>query len=385
MPKIKKIAYLSNIAYSDVDLSFLHEMQKIADVTYILLLGSFSQCSCAIDIRGCKLKEGLHNASEYEPLKKFAHIIDMDRFYVFYSPAKHAYEGKSFLFNYKLYKILNKFDVVHTTIVPSSLNIFMPLLRNKLVLTLHDPIPHSSATYKADSINRKIAFKYIRNIILLNKNQKEEFINYYGISNKTQIYNSALSCYTYLQTYNDSLYSVKKPYILYFGNIVSYKGLDYLFPAMKKVHELFPNLRLIIAGNGRFYFDIEEYKKLDYFQIENRFIPDNELADMIRNCEFTVVPYIDATQSGVIMSAYAFNKPCVATNVGGLPEMVIDGKNGIIVNPKDVEVLADAICKLHCSQEKIKEFASTIEEEYSEGLKSWKYIATQIKKLYENI
>lgn len=47
---------------------------------------------------------------------------------------------------------------------------------------------------------------------------------------------------------------------------------------------------------------------------------------MIRNCEFTVVPYIDATQSGVIMSAYAFNKPCVATNVGGLPEMVIDGK-----------------------------------------------------------
>ena len=154
---------------------------------------------------------------------------------------------------------------------------------------------------------------------------------------------------------------------------------------MKKVHELFPNLRIIIAGKGRFYFDIEEYKKLDYFQIENRFIPDNELADMIRNCEFTVVPYIDATQSGVIMSAYAFNKPCVATNVGGLPEMVIDGKNGIIVKPKNVEALADAICKLHCSQERIKEFASVIKEEYSEGLKSWKYIATQIKNIYEKI
>lgn len=385
MCKIRKIAYLSKMAYSDVDLSFLHEMQKIADVTYFLLVDSYSLCSCAIDIRGYKLKEGLHNALEYEPLKRFAHIIDMDKFYVFYSPARHAYERKSFLFNYKLYKILKKFDVVHTTIVPSALNIFMPLLRNKFVLTVHDPIPHSSATYRADSINRKITFKYIKNIILLNKNQKEEFINYYGISTKTQIYNSALSCYTYLQIYNDSLYSVKKPYILYFGNIVSYKGLDYLFPAMKKVHELFPDLRLIIAGKGRFYFDIEEYKKLDYFQIENRFIPDNELADMIRNCEFTVVPYIDATQSGVIMSAYAFNKPCVATNVGGLPEMVNDGKNGIIVKPKNVEALADAICKLHCSQEKIKEFSNVIKEEYSEGLKSWKYIATQIKEIYEKI
>lgn len=167
MCKIRKIAYLSKMAYSDVDLSFLHEMQKIADVTYFLLVDSYCLCSCAIDIRGCKLKEGLHNASEYEPLKKFAHIIDMDRFYVFYSPARHAYEGKSFLFNYKFYKILIKFDVVHTTIVPSSLNVFMPLLRKKLVLTVHDPIPHSSATYKADYINRKITFKYIRNIILL--------------------------------------------------------------------------------------------------------------------------------------------------------------------------------------------------------------------------
>ena len=72
---------------------------------------------------------------------------------------------------------------------------------------------------------------------------------------------------------------------------------------MELAHTKYPELTLVVAGKGKYYFDIEKYLKLPYFKIDNRFIPDGELAAMIRECEFVVVPYVDATQSGVIMSA----------------------------------------------------------------------------------
>ena len=77
-----------------------------------------------------------------------------------------------------------------------------------------------------------------------------------------------------------------------------------------------------MAGGGKFHFDVSEYEALDYIGIRNRFIPDDEMVALIKNCAFMVCPYTDATQSGVIMSAFAFNKPVIATDVGGLPEMV---------------------------------------------------------------
>ena len=102
-------------------------------------------------------------------------------------------------------------------------------------------------------------------------------------------------------------------------------------PAMKKVHKVLPSLKLVVAGKGEYYFDKSAYDKLDYIQFVNRFIPDIELANLIANSIFVVVPYTEATQSGVIMSAYAFAKPVIATNVGGLPEMVGNDEFGKII------------------------------------------------------
>ena len=84
-------------------------------------------------------------------------------------------------------------------------------------------------------------------------------------------------------------------------------------PAFVKIHDTYPDVKLIVAGGGEFCFDDSLYKNLDYIEFRHRFIPDTELIDLIKHCKFMVCPYTDATQSGVIMSAFAFNVPVLAT------------------------------------------------------------------------
>ena len=153
---------------------------------------------------------------------------------------------------------------------------------------------------------------------------------------------------------------------------------------MEKVHEQCPDCQLIVAGGGKYHFDICRYQSLDYIDIRNRFIPDEELVTLIKNCDFMVCPYTDATQSGVIMSAYAFYKPVIATNVGGLPEMVRNEHYGLIIKEKDTDILANAIIKLWQHPEKIKTYSDNIRRSYNSGELSWKKIAEDMIQTYNN-
>ena len=91
-----------------------------------------------------------------------------------------------------------------------------------------------------------------------------------------------------------------------------------------------------------------------------------------------VCPYTDATQSGVIMSSFAFNKPVIATNVGGLPEMVKHEHYGIIIPEKDSNTLAENIIMLWKHPEKLKKYSDNIKQDYNTGFQSWKQIAEDL-------
>ena len=97
-----------------------------------------------------------------------------------------------------------------------------------------------------------------------------------------------------------------------------------------------------------------------------------------------VCPYTDATQSGVIMSAFAFNVPVLATNVGGLPEMVKDGVFGRIIKEKDEGAIADGICEMLSDSEFLKLYSNNIKQEYSDGELAWKTIAARLKNDYNS-
>ena len=155
-------------------------------------------------------------------------------------------------------------------------------------------------------------------------------------------------------------------YVLFFGFIRAYKGLDLLLEAFADKRLKADGVKLIVAGE--FYGDPEPYLKLiKDLQIEDRvvlctdFIPDSEVNRYFSVADIVAQPYKTATQSGVTQIAFHFEKPMLVTNVGGLPDIVPNGKIGYVTEP-DSKQIADALCKFF-EEHHQEEFEKNIVEE----------------------
>jgi len=135
--------------------------------------------------------------------------------------------------------------------------------------------------------------------------------------------------------------------VLFFGRIWAYKGLDYLIQAEPFITARVPDARILIAGEGE---DFSRYRRMmihpETFVVDNGFVSEARAAEYFHRASVVVLPYIEASQSGVIPLAYSAGKPVVATTVGGLPEMVEHGRTGYLVPPRDPSALAEAVVRL---------------------------------------
>jgi glycosyltransferase involved in cell wall biosynthesis len=135
--------------------------------------------------------------------------------------------------------------------------------------------------------------------------------------------------------------------ILFFGRIWGYKGLEYLISAQPAITAAVPDARIVIAGTGE---NFDRYRSMmrdpDRFIVINEFVSDSRRDELFRRAAVVVLPYIEASQTGVIPLAYTFGKPVVGTTVGGLPDMIEHGRTGYLVPPRDVSGLASAIVTL---------------------------------------
>jgi len=152
-------------------------------------------------------------------------------------------------------------------------------------------------------------------------------------------------------------------YMLFFGFIRDYKGLDLLLKAYADSRFRKMNVKLIVGGefynNSSQYFELEKELGLQGEVIwKNDFIPDSEVRYYFSAADIIVQPYKSATQSGVTQIAYHFEKPMLVTNVGGLSEIVPDGKVGYIVEP-DSRFIADSLVDFY-SNERFDTFKENI-------------------------
>ncbi|MEP6846241.1 MAG: glycosyltransferase [Panacibacter sp.] len=173
--------------------------------------------------------------------------------------------------------------------------------------------------------------------------------------------------------------------ILFFGFIRKYKGLDLLLEAMKIISEnqtsAISHPKLLIAGE--FYEDSKTYDELiqhldiaDQLILHTDFIPDSEVKYYLSAADFVIQPYRNATQSGVTPLAYHFEKPMLVTNVGGLPDLVPDGKVGLVCEPEPAAI-ASHILKLYELGE--NHFLPQLREEKKKY--SWSVLVNTIKDL----
>lgn len=380
-----KIAYLGKIQLSDADLSYLNAAQKLSDITYIMEVTPRFMKGPAYNIGKIYPHSGVFKATEaYPEFEKYSRIIDVDKFYVVNTCGKF-WQLKAFWTNFLLllFLIRNKFDVIHLTWPANVYEFIIYMLKRKIILTVHDPFPHTGLDTRIVRLRRKVAFRCVPHFIILNKAQREKFLSFYHLPSSAVI-DSRLSCYTYLNMVEQDMTTVpEQKYILFAGKISKYKGVEYLLEAMKKVHDTFPDIKLVVAGGGKYHFDISEYAALPYIDIRNRFIPDEELVALMNKTQFMVCPYTDATQSGVIMSSFTFGTPVIATRVGGLPEMLDNGKYGMLVKEKDTDALYQGICSLLSDEEQLADYRKEIAKDYtSDGYLSWKTIAEELRESY---
>lgn len=250
---------------------------------------------------------------------------------------------------YTLMRHVRRFhpDVLHIQQGHMWFNWVLPLLRRyPLVLTIHDPRHHLGDMEAKKHLQGVIDFGYRRahEIIVHGEQQKRV------VTSECRITAGCVHVVPHVMLGEEEpggWTSEEEHTILFFGRIWEYKGLEYLIKAEPLITAAVPDAKIIIAGEGE---EFSRYRQMlthpERFTVYNEYVPDDRRAKLFRQASIVVLPYIDASQSGVVPLAYTAGKPVVATTVGALPEIVEHGRTGYLVPPRDERALAEAIVHL---------------------------------------
>jgi hypothetical protein len=222
-----KVAYLSTPFFSDVDFSLIQKLNNKADLYYFLNLSPYSLNTAAININKQFHKSGIFSAKIYPEIENYRNLIDLEKTFIINRVDKKGLSLKNFILSFKIVLKLLKLDpdIIHITYYLQYPEFLYYIFRRKMVLTVHDPFTHSGESSLKDKIYRKVAYRNINNFILLNENQKKEFIEKNKLYRKN-VFISKLSVYTYLKNFSVNGSNIKIIYC-FLANL-PYKGLEYL-------------------------------------------------------------------------------------------------------------------------------------------------------------
>ena len=175
--------------------------------------------------------------------------------------------------------------------------------------------------------------------------------------------------------------------ILYFGIIRDYKGFDILLKAIAELKNRNTDFHLLAGGEC--YGNDEKYTKLisdlgisNYITWHNRYIPDSEVTDYFSAADVVALPYRTASQSGITQIAYSYDLPVIVTNVGGLPEIVDEGKSGFTISPENPKELTVVLAENldNSTFFGMSKYITTFKEKFS-----WEYFVDGIETVYKRI
>jgi glycosyltransferase involved in cell wall biosynthesis len=277
-----------------------------------------------------------------------AHLNDGVRLFRFQNP-RFRQPILQFRMLRTLFQTIRDFtpDVIHYQGGHPWLDLALPCLRRyPLVLTIHDfkPHPGDRLSKKTPLWMETFARHQADELIVHTRFVRDQVIGECPASAE------GISVIPHIQIGRDSLSTSIRDdgrVILFFGRIWPYKGLEYLIRAEPLITAHIPEAKILIAGQGE---NFSHYSQMmmhpDRFIVDNEFIPDERAADYFARASVVVLPYIEASQSGVVSLAYSAAKPVVATTVGGLPEMIEHGRTGYLIPPRDAAQLAEAVTRL---------------------------------------
>lgn len=265
---------------------------------------------------------------------------------------------------------------------------FCKLLNIKIIWEMHNIVAHSNKPrdYKASKwfyehvdgiiFHSNYDIKRAKELLNVNKNKPHIVIPHGNFNDSYPNNISKEKARQLLKIPND------KKVILCFGFIRKNRGYEYLLEATRDIQDI----EVIIAGKvqDKDVYNLlkKEERKRNNLHIYGKWIADDEIQIYFNACDIVVIPYTNITTSGIIPLAYAFKRPVITTEIGSLKEVVLQGVTGLLIPPKDVTALKNAIkniFNMNLIEMGNKAF------EYAERELSWENNALKIKKLYNEV
>lgn len=245
------------------------------------------------------------------------------------------------------FKIRKRYKTIHFEYIISTfyhpwattlLNCFF----GKKVVICHDPIHHSGVKF----LEKYLTTKYIKSandIIVLTKSFIPIVEKRFHFLPQHIHYMPHGRMSEYKKTFVHQPQTVEenaKITFLFFGRIEIYKGLHILAKAYKQLISTYNNIELTIAGSGNFNEYQTDFQNLPNVVINNTYIPDDQIhLYFSKPNTILVLPYLDASQSGVIPIALEYGMPIIASDTGGLKEQLDNGNIGLFCKPNDIQSL----------------------------------------------
>ncbi len=247
--------------------------------------------------------------------------------------------------------------------------------RNKIVFITENVISHEARL--VDRILTKIGLRNANAFVALSKVVEDTLKEF----TDKKIYKSTLpiyDCYNLNKNIDvkkqksELGFSEKDKVVLFFGYVRKYKGLNVLIDAFPSILKSNPDAKLLIVGefydsSDKYYKQIESLGIKDNVKVVQEFVPNEDVGKYYSVADLVVLPYLSATQSGVLNIAYGFGKPVVVTDVGGLAEDVEEGSTGYIIKPGSPEEIANIVNKFFSERSRI-DFESNINRKLEDNL-----------------
>ncbi len=326
------IYYLSVTSFTDTDLGVLAYLSKAHNVTYGLVLQKTNANFTEDEVSGfCEE----HNIN-FEPFKFERQQKDPRSFFTFFKIVQRIKATKS--------------DVIY---IPTFDHVFFSILSlmldpRKTIIALHDVEFHSNADFKKILIiARKITLSHFTNFQVFSSSQFAVFKRLWP-QKKVKLIPSPLKNFgTANQISADDRNG--EVTLLFFGNILPYKGLGLLLQALSNINNNSShNIKLIVAGRCN---DWEaEYQPLikNDVKIERilGFVDNKKIAQLFTNADYLILPYKDATQSGPLKIAFHYNLPIIASDIESFKEDIVDNVNGYLFKTGNVASLENVLIKI---------------------------------------
>jgi glycosyltransferase involved in cell wall biosynthesis len=223
----------------------------------------------------------------------------------------------------------------------------LPRLRQqgpRVLLAVHDALPHPGESYPLWQNHFRLDLRASDGIIVMSHYVADLMTRTYDYPRERMFF-MVLPAPQFTLPRTPRRFPTGRPWqIMFFGRVREYKGLELLAEAYAKLLKRY-QISLRIVGEGHVKA-LEALARLPGVSIENGWIPEREVPSVLNQADLLVLPYREASQSGILATSFALGIPAVATPVGGIPEQIVSGETGLLTANATASALVESIEKL---------------------------------------